>query len=1291
MDPVAAGALGELIATAISATAGKSWKAIRASPEAQALKTAVDKALVNAFSDANRGQIPADDKWIADVTREWEGAFTAQVSQALISCLAKGDDSQHQFAAVAAQALRASNCNLAELERTFWIEQFLYEFPRFLFDELQNAALVSDSPVRDLVGSMLEQRTEARAISVRPASPRQFREDLVALLYHLDEEARTGRLPPYLPHGADVTTLARTVRARHGVRSGLRLDRGAEKTADQTYELPVERGDSDEPAQPWPQVAAKNSRLIVLADPGLGKSWLIRTETTRLCREALASHSRGDDVAAMIIPVPVRCDQLVGGGDNLAEAITEYLVAQHFLPPRSRTRLQDRIGAGGIVLLLDALDELSTSEQYGLLKELLRSWQAQVGDKARCVLTSRIAGYRGSPLRDVHEIELLAFTAEEVTAAISAWKLKPSVSARVLSRIRDPAVEGMTRVPLLLALLCSLAAELPEGQHLPDTRGQLYERVLRWFLTRAHRADERTGRPELLAEEVDAMLEIMAPVAFHFATRPTGWVDLMPADQLRSAIRDTGPAFTERDRPAAMFIQELSIGAGILVPAGNPSAGRRPGYLFLHRTFAEYLVARHLATLEQQAWTKAVEQHLWFDPDWTEIIPLLSGLLDPGSARGLIDRLLGEAEDPFHHTLLTALRAMGERPDIDLLLSPEALKNVADRVLDLIDCPITRATVSALLAITPKVSQHIIKGLLDRLNDLNWEIRAAAAIALTTRPEPSVTDALITNLDDPVANVRESAATGLANRDAAKVTDALLTHLEDQDWHVRHAVVKALNGRYASAVTEALLTRLHARAYARETIVEVLSDRDTPEVNAALLTQLGYDSGLVRNATIKALRNRHAPEVTEALLAHLSDQDWYVREAVAKTLKGHHTAAVTNALLNHLAEPNRFVWRAIVETLASRDAAAVTEALLVLSSERSSIHESVIWAVASRDTPEVTEMLLSHLDDPDYHVRRAVVQALASRNTPAVTEALLIHLNGPDRLARQGVVWALTSRDTPEVTGTLLKYFNDPDHYVRRAVAQALASRDTPAIADVLLKHLNDPDQRVRLAVVEALAKRYTPAVTEALLNQLDGPDRSVRQAVVGALARRNTPAITKALLKQLDGPDPSVRQAAARALGSRNTPAVTETLLAHLDDPDHEVRIAAVKALALRDVSVVTMALLVHLDDPDEDVRKAVVEALASRDEPVVTETLLAHLNSVDEYMRQVAAAALTRRDVPGDLLTLVDRVRTLDPMTLQTVYKITESLTGSIYLRLPEESQTRIRVELDWLTRCVVQAGIW
>ena len=166
MDPEAVGALGDLIVAAIAVTADELWKAIRSSPAARAVEAAVDRALVAAFRDARRGSVAADDDWIATVAGVWKLAFTTDVSQALIGSLAHVREGSNEFAALASQALLDSGCDVAELERTFWVEQFLYVLPQLLFEQLEIAASASES-VRQLVGYLLVARAEAAKPSRR--------------------------------------------------------------------------------------------------------------------------------------------------------------------------------------------------------------------------------------------------------------------------------------------------------------------------------------------------------------------------------------------------------------------------------------------------------------------------------------------------------------------------------------------------------------------------------------------------------------------------------------------------------------------------------------------------------------------------------------------------------------------------------------------------------------------------------------------------------------------------------------------------------------------------------------------------------------------------------------------------------------------------------------------------------------------------------------------------------------------------------------------------------------------
>ena len=138
--------------------------------------------------------------------------------------------------------------------------------PRRLLAELRDAAL-KDKGVRDLVGLLLAQREDARSDGQEPPTPGEFRRDVAALLAGLENWARAGRLPGYLPEGADIDGLTRTVRVRRGIRSA-----GDDGDADQESATRDDAQDEGELVRPWPEIAAEERRLMVLADPGMGKS-----------------------------------------------------------------------------------------------------------------------------------------------------------------------------------------------------------------------------------------------------------------------------------------------------------------------------------------------------------------------------------------------------------------------------------------------------------------------------------------------------------------------------------------------------------------------------------------------------------------------------------------------------------------------------------------------------------------------------------------------------------------------------------------------------------------------------------------------------------------------------------------------------------------------------------------------------------------------------------------------------------------------------------------------------------
>jgi hypothetical protein len=170
------------------------------------------------------------------------------------------------------------------------------------------------------------------------------------------------------------------------------------------------------------------------------------------------------------------------------------------LPRPSAGAVQDLIARGGVVLLADALDEVPREAAEAgkqaprkRLEDLLSRW-AHDCSQARMAVAGRLNGHTRLADLDMHEVELLPFTPADIRQAVKAWQL-PAEPASWLKRwLDDPAVAGMARVPLLLALACSLAASPDSRQDgLPMSRAALCEKVVWHFLSGGHRTADHGG------------------------------------------------------------------------------------------------------------------------------------------------------------------------------------------------------------------------------------------------------------------------------------------------------------------------------------------------------------------------------------------------------------------------------------------------------------------------------------------------------------------------------------------------------------------------------------------------------------------------------------------------------------------------------------------------------------------------------------------------------------------------------------------------------------------------------
>ncbi len=411
----------------------------------------------------------------------------------------------------------------------------------------------------------------------------------------------------------------------------------------------------------YQEACSRYRQLLLLGAPGIGKSWAIQMHAIELAEHAVEHIDNGKDLDAIALPVLIRCDVLAtrtapvsgeasASPPTLAAAAVEALTQQHAdMPPALHAYLKRRLDRGtAVVYLLDALDEANPASRDAVATLIA---ECAMSAAARFVVTARTSSTLVfNPLSPEQAQATLTGFADPETY-VRTWRLPAEREQQVLDLITEPGIEDLARIPLMLALLCNLAADL--HSELPTHRTQIYSRTLRQFLRgdNRHRAADASHLPHDPVEREAMLIDVLAPLAFRLATDPGGWMDRIPSSLLRRHLAAlTQSTGITASQAATMLTDET----GILMRENDTRDGRDPLYLFVHRTMMEYLVAEYLATHPNLIET-TVRVHLPLSEDWHEVWPLIAGIDHAG--RYVLDSLTAFAtsgDDALHEAMTIA-------------------------------------------------------------------------------------------------------------------------------------------------------------------------------------------------------------------------------------------------------------------------------------------------------------------------------------------------------------------------------------------------------------------------------------------------------------------------------------------------------------------------------------------------------------------------------------------------------------------------------------------------------------
>lgn len=439
------------------------------------------------------------------------------------------------------------------------------------------------------------------------------------------------------------------------------------------------------------EALAKHRRLVVLGDPGCGKTTLLRYLTLVFARDKAASNGVVrkqlglTETGTLPILLPLR--QLAAFLEAHSEESTEgHRLMLDFLHSYLRNERLDvplnffdaYLQSGRAVILFDGLDEVADPGLRRRVARLIESF-TRAYSRCRYVVTSRIVGYTGTARlgEDYATSTVRDFTLEDVEQFLSHWNrlvaighMGPgapaeSYAAEQTRQLMD-AIRSNERIrelvinPLLLTVVALVHRDRIK---LPDRRAELYAEAVDVLLGKWDEAKGLSVGNKVIAgrpfDTADRRL-LLQSVALHMHEARLKEIE---GEALRDLLVTMlgGAMRNEDEAPHAVeqFLQVIEERTGLLTARGQGV------FAFSHLTFQEYLAALAIAGRDDYiAYTLNRVADSW----WREVILLETGYLSTQSNERTTRLIKAIAEyriepELYHNLVLAAecLRDVGER------------------------------------------------------------------------------------------------------------------------------------------------------------------------------------------------------------------------------------------------------------------------------------------------------------------------------------------------------------------------------------------------------------------------------------------------------------------------------------------------------------------------------------------------------------------------------------------------------------------------------------------------------
>jgi formylglycine-generating enzyme required for sulfatase activity len=417
------------------------------------------------------------------------------------------------------------------------------------------------------------------------------------------------------------------------------------------------------------EVAQQHRQLVLLGDPGAGKSTFLRHLAWVLARRGLDQLSQDTELVGwdadyrrmpILLPLPALASSLAGTGNDatsIVAAIRQHL--RSFDVDWTDNFLREALHRGGVQLLLDGLDEVPSVVRPGLADRTVVLQAIHLFERAypqvRIVVTCRTSAFN-EHLRCILQwpVETIArFTFGQMQHFIAGWfnelALKGQLTVEqvgqytrmLLDAIRSsPKLRAMAEIPLLLTMM---AVILYNKGVLPRDRPQLYERILELLLGQWDKVRDGPGLAEVIGEaewSSDRLRPLFDQLAYRAhvmapSSESEGWLE---RGTVYKSLIDFFIAAQVRDPwgSAGRCLEYIEHRSGLLVASMGDT------YRLTHLSLQEHCAGRHMILNSEDPVTLVLRHRL--DDRWREPIFLGLGLAHPAVLNTVLTDLVDHEE-----------------------------------------------------------------------------------------------------------------------------------------------------------------------------------------------------------------------------------------------------------------------------------------------------------------------------------------------------------------------------------------------------------------------------------------------------------------------------------------------------------------------------------------------------------------------------------------------------------------------------------------------------------------------